>query len=98
MRKCAVKKKIELKSGLLSHCGAVTKGLTNCAPQVKEQSSPHCSLVLQLVLIAVAWMPFALCFICFFAGIEFCIPRDCVLLHTCWMMKLPSLVTQSLTL
>lgn len=55
--------------------GAVTKGLTNCAPQVKEEPGTGSFLVLQLVLIAVPLD--ALCFLCstcFFAGMEFWIP------------------------
>lgn len=54
-------KKPEWTLGLLSHCGAVSKGLTNCAPQVKEEPGTDCSPVLQLVLIAVALD--AVCFV-----------------------------------
>lgn len=54
-------KKTELTLGPLSHCGAVTKGLTNCAPQVKQEPGTNCSLLLQLVLIAVALA--AICFV-----------------------------------
>lgn len=58
-------KKTELTLGLLSHCGAVTRGLTNWAPQLKEPAT-DCSLVL-LVLIAVA-----LDAICFVFHLFFC--------------------------
>lgn len=57
---CSEKNTINFRSPE-SDSGAVTKGLTNCAPQVKEEPGTGCCLVLQLVLIGVALD--AVCFV-----------------------------------